>query len=271
MTIQRVMRTTAVYFYAISDGINRTYRNADHVRGYRNNYIPNPRSVSLINVYINGVLQLPQAYNVTTGRIRLKTIDVPTRGTPIIVQSVRIYGWKGGGRCRKGPVKRGPKVQKVNRCQIQRGTKTRKPYKSNIKRAIKTHKEEIAMALGLIKLNIGATTTTNAVPSAQKFFYQNPSDVAAGSTLTVDAASFTDDTGVAVVTLPALAASNSYFKVHINGILQENGNSTYTPGATGVGSLAFANPAGGGTIYTGQWVILEVVNFAPASTTTVLT
>lgn len=79
----------------------------------------------------------------------------------------------------------------------------------------------------------------------------------------------TDDTGAAVVTLPDLAASNSYWKVYINGVPQENSNSTYTAGATGVGSLVFSNPAGGGTINVNQWVVLEVTNFAPTSTTTV--
>jgi hypothetical protein len=33
--------------------------------------------------------------------------------------------------------------------------------------------------------------------------------------------------------------------VYINGVLQMEGNSTYTPDATGVGSLAFSLPAGG--------------------------
>ncbi|MDQ0188379.1 DUF4183 domain-containing protein [Alicyclobacillus cycloheptanicus] len=126
------------------------------------------------------------------------------------------------------------------------------------------------MPLSLIKLQISATTTTttDAVPTQSKFFYQNPSDVAAGSNLTIDAAAFTDDTGAAVTSLPDLTANNSYWKVYINGVVQENGNSTYTPGATGVGSLVFANPAGGEPIYTGQWVVLEVTNFAPNSTST---
>ncbi|MGG5254377.1 DUF4183 domain-containing protein [Neobacillus sp. SM06] len=127
------------------------------------------------------------------------------------------------------------------------------------------------MALQLMKLLITASTTTNVVPSPQKFFYVTAAETAAGSTLTVDAASFFQDDGAAATALPALTSSNSYFNVYINGVLQQQGNSTYTPGATTIGSLAFAVPAGGSPILQNTSVVLEVVNYAPASTTTVAT
>jgi hypothetical protein len=127
------------------------------------------------------------------------------------------------------------------------------------------------MPLQLIKLLVTASTTTDVVPSSQKFFYITQSETAAGSTLTIDATSFFQDNGSAVTTLPALARDNSYFNVYINGVLQQKENSTYTPVATGVGSLAFAVPAGGGSILQGTTVVLEVVNHAPTSDTNVLT
>jgi len=268
MWIQRIMRTKTINFYTISDGLKRTYTNDDHIHGYGTNYIPNPKSVSVINVYVNGVLQLSRTYRVTTGKIRFKTIDVPPKGTPIIFHSIRIYGWKGGGKCTRKP----------KRCPDRCGTKTHKhkkhpvkhgkSQKRSVKQDTKLTREESFMALSLIKLQVSATTdtTTTAGPAQPKFFYQNPSDVASGSDLTIDAAAFTDDTGAAATALPALATDDSYFKVYINGMVQENGDSTYTPGATGVGSLVFANPAGGGTIYANQWLVLEVTNFAPTST-----
>ncbi|KIY21394.1 MULTISPECIES: DUF4183 domain-containing protein [Mesobacillus] len=125
------------------------------------------------------------------------------------------------------------------------------------------------MALQLMKLLVTASTTTNVVPSPAKFFYVTTAETAAGSTLSIDAASFFQDDGSAVTALPALTSNNSYFNVYINGILQQQGNSTYTPGATAVGSLAFAVPAGGSTILQNTSVVLQVVNYAPASTTTV--
>lgn len=127
------------------------------------------------------------------------------------------------------------------------------------------------MPLSLIKLFIGADTTTTISPTNSKYFYINPADVAPGASLTIDAADFVDDTGADVTELPELTAGNSYFQVYINGALQENGNSTYTPGATGVGSLVFANPTPGQPILANQPVVLEVVLFDPESTTTVTT
>jgi Domain of unknown function (DUF4183) len=129
----------------------------------------------------------------------------------------------------------------------------------------------IPLALQLMKLLVTASTTTNAVPNPEKFFYVTTAQTNAGSTLTIDAASFFQDNGTAATALPALATNNSYFNVYINGVLQMEGNSTYTPGATGVGSLAFDVPAGGDPILQDTSVVLEVVNYAPTSTTTVET
>lgn len=78
-----------------------------------------------INVYINGVLQLPQTYRVTLGRIRLKTLDIPAKGTPIIVQSIRICGWKGGGASTRKP----------NERLMKRDGKTNKSRKYPVKHA----------------------------------------------------------------------------------------------------------------------------------------
>jgi hypothetical protein len=129
----------------------------------------------------------------------------------------------------------------------------------------------IQLALKLMKLLVSATTTTQTAPSDTRFFYETTSETAAGTTLTIDAADFLQDDGTAVTTLPALETNNSYFNVYINGVLQMNGISTYTPGITGEGSLAIAVPAGGGSIPTGTPIILELVNFNPTSTTTVTT
>nr|WP_245350078.1 DUF4183 domain-containing protein [Cytobacillus eiseniae] len=122
-----------------------------------------------------------------------------------------------------------------------------------------------------MKLFISAATTTLVTPVNTRFFYVTEADAAAGTSLTIDAADFFQDNGEPVVELPDLELNNSYFNVYVNGVLQMEDLSTYTPGITAVGSLAFAVPADGEGILAGSPVVLEVVNFTPASTTDVET
>ncbi|PGW33905.1 DUF4183 domain-containing protein [Bacillus thuringiensis] len=127
------------------------------------------------------------------------------------------------------------------------------------------------MALQLMKIAATGSTITTTDPNDSRFFYVTTAPTTAGNTLTIDAASFFQDDGTAVTTLPTLATNNSYFNVYVNGVLQMEGISTYTPGVTGVGSLAIAVPVGAGTILTSTPVILEIVQFTPTSNTTVVT
>ncbi|WMJ15472.1 DUF4183 domain-containing protein [Geobacillus proteiniphilus] len=118
---------------------------------------------------------------------------------------------------------------------------------------------------------VAATTTTEVAPDVARFFYITTAEIAEGATLTIDAASFLQDDGSQATELPALATNNSYFNVYINGVLQMEGISTYTPGATGVGSLSITVPTGSGSIPANTPVVLEIVQFAPSSNTTVTT
>jgi len=127
------------------------------------------------------------------------------------------------------------------------------------------------MALQLMKIAATGSTVTTTDPDDSRFFYVTTAPTTAGNTLTIDAASFFQDDGTAVTTLPTLATNNSYFNVYVNGVLQMEGISTYTPGATGVGSLAIAVPVGADTLLTDTPVVLEIVQFTPTSTTTVAT
>jgi len=127
------------------------------------------------------------------------------------------------------------------------------------------------MALQLMKILVSASSTIETVPTDSRFFYVTTTSTAAGATLTIDAADFLTDTGAAVTTLPTLPTNNSYFNVYINGVLQMSGISAYTPGATGVGSLAITVPAGGDGILADTPIVLEIVNFAPTSDITVST
>lgn len=127
------------------------------------------------------------------------------------------------------------------------------------------------MATQLMKLKIAVTTTTVTDPSNTRFFYVTTTETAAGATLSIDAAAFLNDTGVAVVTLPALTTDDSYFNVYANGVLQMESICTYTPGATGVGKLEIAVPAGGDPILVDTPIVLEVMNYTPVSTNVIST
>lgn len=127
------------------------------------------------------------------------------------------------------------------------------------------------MAVQLMKLKVNVATSTATTPADTRFFYVTTGETAAGATLTIDAAAFSDDTGTAVVTLPTLANNNSYFNVYLNGVLQMEGISTYTPGATGVGKLEVAVPAGGQPILADTAVVVEVMNYTPTTTNTITT
>lgn len=127
------------------------------------------------------------------------------------------------------------------------------------------------MALQLMKLRVTATTTTTAGPAPEKFFYVTTGETAAGTPLSIDPAEFFDDTGAAVTELPVLETNNSYFNVYINGVLQMEGIVQYTAGAATVGSLTINVPAGGEPILADTPIVLEVVNYAPTSTTDIAT
>ncbi len=127
------------------------------------------------------------------------------------------------------------------------------------------------MATQLMKLKIAVTTTTVTDPSNTRFFYVTTTETAAGATLSIDAAAFLNDTGVAVVTLPALTTDDSYFNVYANGVLQMESICTYTPGATGVGKLEIDVPAGGDPILVDTPIVLEVMNYTPVSTNVIST
>ncbi|GEN45058.1 DUF4183 domain-containing protein [Alkalibacillus haloalkaliphilus] len=127
------------------------------------------------------------------------------------------------------------------------------------------------MTLRIMKLHIEAETSVNTEPNSTKFFYITDAETAPDSTLSIDAADFFDDTGTAVTELPELEEHNSYYNVYINGVLQMDDISVYTPGETQTGSLDINVPDEGESILEGVPVVLEVVNFTPTSDTDIAT
>ncbi|WP_236288824.1 DUF4183 domain-containing protein [Paenibacillus allorhizoplanae] len=79
------------FFYAISDGDKRCYTDEDRTKGYGAQSIPDPKAVTFAQVFVNGVLQPSTLYQIDKGSLTLTSKDVPEKGVPIIVQSIRIY------------------------------------------------------------------------------------------------------------------------------------------------------------------------------------
>ncbi|MNI11579.1 hypothetical protein D3C73_647280 [compost metagenome] len=87
----RLLKTKTSFYHTISNGKKRVYTDKDAVKGYRGSRILNPKSVSLINLFVNGVIQPQIIYKIKTGRLKFCSKDLPVAGTPIIIEFVKIY------------------------------------------------------------------------------------------------------------------------------------------------------------------------------------
>lgn len=125
------------------------------------------------------------------------------------------------------------------------------------------------MPLRILKIVADATVTTTTNPVVSRFFHNVETEVTEG-TLTIPVEEFETDSGDAATEFPLLATNNSYINCFINGVLQMDGITTYTPGGAGVGQLEIL-VGEGETILQGTSIVLEVVNFAPDSTVDITT
>ncbi|OPJ56231.1 hypothetical protein CLOTH_06350 [Alkalithermobacter paradoxus] len=73
-------------YNAISDGFKKEFTNNDALTVYKSNGIPDPNKVSLINLFVNGVLQPKVNYRVKKGLLTLTTNDIPIKGIPITLE-----------------------------------------------------------------------------------------------------------------------------------------------------------------------------------------
>lgn len=77
-------------FYTLSDGRKRVYTPTDALHGHGTKVILSPDELSYMNLFINGILQSKQSYDVREGMLMIRTEDLPIKGTPIILQMVTI-------------------------------------------------------------------------------------------------------------------------------------------------------------------------------------
>jgi len=85
-----------IYHYnTISDGAKKEFTNEDELKFYGNKGIIDPKQVSLINLYINGVLQPKVNYTVKKGLLTLLTSDIPHKGVPISLEFITLKAING--------------------------------------------------------------------------------------------------------------------------------------------------------------------------------
>ncbi|GER71189.1 hypothetical protein BpJC7_24920 [Weizmannia acidilactici] len=84
------LKVSIFEYFTISDGCKRTYMEEDALTGYGSQRILDQESVSYTNLFINGVLQPSNSYQVSKGKLILLTDDIPLKGAPIILQMVKI-------------------------------------------------------------------------------------------------------------------------------------------------------------------------------------
>ncbi|WP_067840936.1 DUF4183 domain-containing protein [Amphibacillus sediminis] len=78
-------------YNTLSDGKKLIYTNADELTEYGNKGILDPSDVSLVNLFINGVLQPDNTYQVRKGQLILNVKQPPEKRAPIILQFITIY------------------------------------------------------------------------------------------------------------------------------------------------------------------------------------
>lgn len=127
----------------------------------------------------------------------------------------------------------------------------------------------IIMPLRILKIAVTAEVSTDVNPEVTRFFHVLSTEATEG-TLTLEVDDFETDDGTTATSLPDLETDNSYYNVYINGVLQMEGITSYVPGGVGTGQLQITVGAGE-TIEANTPIVLEVVNYSPASTVDVNT
>lgn len=88
---KKVCKVDVYQYNALADGVRTTFTNDDEIKEYGSRGILDPKTVSQINLFINGILQPANVYEVEKGSLHLKTGDIPLKNTPIILQFITIY------------------------------------------------------------------------------------------------------------------------------------------------------------------------------------
>lgn len=119
------------------------------------------------------------------------------------------------------------------------------------------------MATSIFKLVMSAETETftDTNPAVQKYFYKL--EGTGSAVITIPSTSFQDDSGTAVASnLATVTATNGYYLLFVNGVLQQS--SLFTVASTGE-SVTISQCS---TVPLSAPITLVVNNFVPSSTST---
>lgn len=83
-----LLKTEVFQYTTISDGAKYEYTSQDAEPQFSTSVILDPNAVSIVNLFINGMLQSPNLYTVQKDHLTLS--GTPTRGVPIILQFIKI-------------------------------------------------------------------------------------------------------------------------------------------------------------------------------------
>lgn len=88
-----LIKADTCHYFTLSKGEKRHYTNRDALTKYGKQEILDPEDVSYLHLFINGVLQPSSVYKVEKGSLYLKSIDLPLKGSPIILEFVIIQAF----------------------------------------------------------------------------------------------------------------------------------------------------------------------------------
>ncbi|WP_175548460.1 DUF4183 domain-containing protein [Lutispora thermophila] len=88
----RILPVEVYCYNTISNGMKKEFNDEDELKCYGYKGIMDPEQVSLVNLYINGVLQPKVNYEVKKGLLTLLTSDIPIKGAPITLEFITIKG-----------------------------------------------------------------------------------------------------------------------------------------------------------------------------------
>jgi hypothetical protein len=88
---RRLLAAHTYYYYAIGDGTRRLFTLEEALPGYEC-ALPDPSRMSLINVFVDGLLQSPELYGAYPGELLFVSDQPPPADSRIIAQFIAIKG-----------------------------------------------------------------------------------------------------------------------------------------------------------------------------------
>ena len=81
-----IIKVENYQYNTVSDGVKKEFTNEDELTMYGDKGIPDLNNVSLLNLYINGILQPKTNYTVEPGLLTLEATEPPLKDAPIILE-----------------------------------------------------------------------------------------------------------------------------------------------------------------------------------------